>query len=157
MNMIRVAATTANLTPLDWKGNSKIILEVIESAKKQGTQLVCLPELTLSGYGCEDTFLSPYTSRLALESLKGIIPHTKDIAVTIGLPFFFEGLVYNAVAMLQNEKVLGLILKKQLPREGVHYEPRWFKAWEYGRSETIALLGQKVTLATSTLSLAVFK
>ena len=34
-------------------------------------------------------------------------------------------------------KILGITLKQNLPREGVHYEPRWFTPWPAGKTITL--------------------
>jgi NAD+ synthase (glutamine-hydrolysing) len=51
---MKIAACALNQTPLDWKGNLKRILSAIEEGKTKGTDLILFPELSLSGYGCED-------------------------------------------------------------------------------------------------------
>ena len=53
---LRVAAATLNQTPLDWPGNLRRIRQAIEQAHQQEVQLLLLPELCLTGYGCEDVF-----------------------------------------------------------------------------------------------------
>jgi NAD+ synthase (glutamine-hydrolysing) len=59
MKLVRVAAAALNQTPLDWSGNRQNILGAIGVAREQEASILCLPELCVSGYGCEDAFLSP--------------------------------------------------------------------------------------------------
>ena len=56
--MLRLGAAFVNTTPLDWSNNQRQIKHALGLAKAQGAQLVLLPELCITGYGCEDRFLS---------------------------------------------------------------------------------------------------
>ena len=133
-----------NQTPLDFKGNTDRIIEFINRSKDQGAQVICFPELTITGYNCEDMFLSLETVRDSIRSLKKIIPETEGVVVTLGLPLYFRGALYNCAIVLQNGKILGIKPKTQLPREGVHYESRWFQAWPFGEVEKFEILGEEV-------------
>ena len=88
---MKLRAASLNQIVLDWKGNTQRIVSAIEIAKTQQVQLLCLPELCLTGYGCEDLFLSDWLVSKALKSLTEIISKTKDITVTLGLPIKFNG------------------------------------------------------------------
>ena len=63
-----------NQTPLDWEGNRNHILEAIEAAQNENVDILCLPELCITGYGCEDMFLSAHVWRTAWEMLLKIVP-----------------------------------------------------------------------------------
>ncbi len=56
MKLIKLAAAVLNQTPLDWRGNAAHILAAIEAARQSGASILCLPELCITGYGCEDAF-----------------------------------------------------------------------------------------------------
>ena len=62
------SAATLNQLPLDWEGNRQRILNAIQQASSEGASLLCLPELCISGYGCEDQFLAPFTADKSWES-----------------------------------------------------------------------------------------
>lgn len=127
--LIKVAGSTLNQTPIDWEGNKHRISEVIKQSKMQNVSVLCLPELSLTGYGCEDIFFNPHIHEKTLEILFDLIPDTKDIITGFGLPLMFQGNLFNCIAVVANQKLIGFVPKKNLAREGVHYEPRWFKAW----------------------------
>lgn len=136
MNIIRVAATTINTTPLDWEGNTQKILGALTMAKNDGIQIICFPELCLSGYGCEDMFLAPGTAERAYKILtEQIAPATKGIFACVGLPTLYKGTIINTVASIQNGLVLALHAKAHLAGDGIHYEPRWFKPWTPGHMD----------------------
>lgn len=129
MPLLKVAAGTINTTPLAWKENKKHIIESIEEAKNQHVSLLCLPELCITGYGCEDAFYSPNTLSQAIESLHEIVAHTSGIAVSVGLPLQFNSKIYNTACFIVNKRILGFVAKQHLPNYGVFYEDRWFHRW----------------------------
>ncbi|MFI4877028.1 MAG: NAD(+) synthase [Blastopirellula sp. JB062] len=132
MKLVKVAAAVVNQTPLDWLGNCDRILAAIEEAKLNEASVLCLPELCITGYGCEDAFLSADVQRTALQVLQEIAPRTQDILVTVGLPMSYRGVLYNVVAVLVGGKIAGFVPKQNLAGDGIHYEPRWFKPWPVG-------------------------
>ena len=54
---IKIAAATLNQTPIHWKRNYENIAKSIKEAKSKNVNILCLPELCISGYGCQDLFL----------------------------------------------------------------------------------------------------
>ena len=130
MNMIKIAGACLNQTPLDWKNNLQNIVQAIQAARKEGVSLLCLPEMAISGYGCEDWFFAESVLERSLKSLEAIVAATENMVVSVGLPLKFENCLYNVVALIQNKQLLGFVAKQELAGEGVHYEPRWFKAWK---------------------------
>lgn len=144
MSRIRLAGATINQTPLDWDGNHARIVALLTKARAAKVSLLCLPELAITGYGCEDLFLSPYFLEKASTMLVSLLPSTKGLAVTLGLPIYHHGATYNGVAMVRDGRILGVSAKKMLAREGIHYEPRWFAPWPKGRCEEITIGGKRV-------------
>lgn len=138
---LRIAGAALNQTPFDWNNNRSNILDAIQQAKEQNIKLLCLPELCITGYGCEDVFLSEWLPKKAIHELLTIIPFCKDIVVSIGLPVLFEGHLYNCACLIENGKILGFTAKQFLANDGVHYEPRWFTAWPAELIEEITISG----------------
>ncbi|HEY0654058.1 MAG TPA: NAD(+) synthase [Chryseosolibacter sp.] len=130
---MKIGGATVNQIPLDWENNLRNIIDAITEAKQQKIRVLCLPELCLTGYGCEDLFLSSWVSKVAWTKLQTIVPHTEDITVSIGLPILIENVTYNGACVISNKKILGITLKQNLARDGVHYEPRWFEEWPVGQ------------------------
>ena len=141
MHLIRLGGSALNQTPLDWDGNRDRILAAIAAARTAGVAILCLPELCVSGYGCEDAFLSPGVQRMAWRTLSEIVPHTAGIAVAVGLPVRFESGVYDAAAFIADGRLAGLVSKQHLAGDGIHYEPRWFRPWPRGRQATLTVEG----------------
>lgn len=129
MKKLRLGAGILNQTPLDWDGNTQRILRAIEQAKDEQVNVLCLPELCISGYGCEDMFLSPHTWEQSWIQLERIAPATSGMLVAVGLPLFVTNGVYNVACVLFDGRIVGFVPKQHLAGDGLHYEPRWFKAW----------------------------
>jgi NAD+ synthase (glutamine-hydrolysing) len=142
MNRIKVAAGVLNQTPLDWDGNRDHILAAIQEARAQQVSLLCLPELCISGYGCEDAFHSVGVAETALDVLLEIVPATRGIIVSLGLPLLHRGALYNTACLLVDGRIVGFVGKQNLAGEGLHYEPRWFKPWPADTTATTELDGQ---------------
>ncbi|NBW39667.1 NAD(+) synthase [bacterium] len=141
MKVIRVAAVSLNQTAGDWSGNAARIKEALDELNRREVSVACLPELCISGYGCEDSFSHPVTSHLAQKALKEILPHTKGLVVNLGLPIFLHRALYNCTVVCADGEILGVIPKKSLAGDGIHYEPRWFKAWPEGITDQVRLFG----------------
>lgn len=142
MKLLRVAAATLNQTPLDWEGNARRIRAVLAQAREAEVGLMCLPELCITGYGCEDAFLSPQVSEMAFRVLLELLPETQGLAVCFGLPVRCHKAVYNACCLVLDGRILGFVAKHALAGDGIHYEPRWFKPWPEGERTTWELGGQ---------------
>ena len=144
MSTLKIAGATVNQIPIHWENNVANILAAIGEAQKQQVQLLCLPELCMTGYGCEDLFLSDWLSQTAAEHLLKILPACGDTIVCIGLPIRIDKKTYNGVCVIRDKEILGITLKQNLAKEGVHYEPRWFEPWQSGKVREIMMGGSKV-------------
>jgi len=137
MKLLKVAAGVLNQTPLAWDHNTRNIINAIEEAQRQQVSLLCLPELAISGYGCEDAFYAQNTIDQSIASLLEIVTYTNDIAVAVGLPMRHNNRIYDVVCLMANKRILGFVAKQYLANNGLHYETRWFQPWQLGlRDET---------------------
>jgi NAD+ synthase (glutamine-hydrolysing) len=127
---IKIGGATLNQTPFDWIHNTANIITVLEEARRQKIKILGLPELCITAYGCEDVFLSDWLAKKAMQELLIIKKFTEGITVNIGLPIRIAGVTYNGSCVISNTKILGITLKQNLPKEGVHYEDRWFTPWK---------------------------
>ncbi|MEN9020639.1 MAG: NAD(+) synthase [Verrucomicrobiales bacterium] len=132
MRLIRVGAGVVNQTALDWSGNQERLLAAIEEAREAGVQVFCLPELSITGYGCEDAFFSPDVARRAMAMLPVLAEASQGMLTAVGLPLLYQGSLYNVAALLGDGEVHGMVAKQTLAGDGIHYEPRWFKPWPSG-------------------------
>ena len=132
MHLIKVAAAIINQTPMDWDGNANRIRQAINQAREDGVGLLCLPELCITGYGCEDMFLSPGVWERSWDMLVELAPETKGMVVAFGLPIYYGNGIYNTACVVSDGRILGFAAKQHLAGDGLHYEPRWFREWPSG-------------------------
>jgi len=147
MKLIHVAAAVLNQTPLDWRHNPVNIRRAIESARAGGVSVLCLPELCLSGYGCEDAFHAANTHQRAWQALQDLLPETTGMVVSFGLPVLHQNSLFNCAALAVDGRLVGLVAKRFLAGDGIHYEPRWFKPWPASvRDEFTSPDGMKIPI-----------
>ena len=139
---VRIASSNLNQTPLDWRGNLNNIRESIKIAKDNSVDILCLPELSITGYGCQDLFYHDWFIQKSDDILKEIRLLTKSITVIVGHPLSFNKKRYNSCCIIRNQKILGFFIKSNLPNDGIHYEKRWFEGWEYGKVDKFNFLNQ---------------
>lgn len=148
---LKIAGACLNQTPIDWDNNLNNIKAAIDQARKERVDILCLPELCITGYGCEDLFLSNWLPEKALQKLEEIIPLTSKIAVSVGLPFRLDGKVYNTTCFISDQKINGFYAKQKLANDGVHYEPRWFTPWKANTTENVSINGQNYSFGHITI------
>ena len=118
---VRVAAAALNQTPLDWDNNLHNIRGAIRQARAQQASILCLPEMCITGYGCEDAFLSPAVQRTAWDVLQELLPDTQGMVVSLGLPLMVRKAVYNCAALVADGRILGCVAKMNLAGDGIQY------------------------------------
>ena len=134
---INLASSNLNQTPLSWDKNLRNIKNSIKLSIKKNVNILCLPELSITGYGCQDLFFNKWFIEKSDNLLVEISKICKSITVIVGLPIFYKNKLYNACCIIKNTEILGFFLKSNIPNDGVHYEKRWFSSWEFGKIEKI--------------------
>ncbi len=155
--IIKIASAALNQTPLDWESNLDHIISAIKAAREQKAELLCLPELCITGYGCEDLFLSAWVSEKAISLLGQIQPHCENITVALGLPVWYKNKNFNCACVISDKKILGIYAKQFLANDGVHYESRWFTAWEPEKLDEILINGETVPIGDCQFNLSGIK
>lgn len=146
MKHLKVAAAVINQTPFDWHGNEARLRELLHEARSKNVSVLCLPELCISGYGCEDAFYMPHLAGRALQMLLALREECQHMVVSLGLPMLHRGALFNVIAVVVNGEIAAIIPKKLLAGDGVYYEPRWFKPWPTGVVETIEIDGREIVI-----------
>ena len=127
MRLVKVAVACVNQTPFAWDDNLAHLAAAIEQARAEGVTLLCLPELAITGYACEDAFFMGGLQDTAFAQLEALAAKTRGMVVAVGLPVYHEKALYNAGALLVDGEIAGFVGKQFLAGDGIHYEPRWFK------------------------------
>jgi len=154
---IRIGLGSANQTSLDWDGNRQRLMRLCLQADRQGTNLLCLPELATTGYGCEDMFLHWDTSARALEMVREMARAFPNMGLLVGFPFWHQEKLYNGVAACAGGRIQAISAKSHLARAGIHYEPRWFDPWPLGHRDQIDIGDGPIPVGTLTYSVQGFR
>jgi NAD+ synthase (glutamine-hydrolysing) len=141
---VRIALAQVNPTVGDLAGNSQLIVGWMEKARDAGADIVCFPELAITGYPPEDLVLKPAFVRDNLAQLSVIAQAAKGIAVVVGF-VDEDGDLFNAAAFLQDGEVKAVYHKVFLPNYGVFDEKRYFEPGH--RSPIIEIGGARVGLS----------
>ena len=127
---VKIACACPSLKVADCNYNSDRIIELITSACLQGVKAVCFPELSITGYTCEDLFFQSTLIDSAKESLLRIAKQTSglDIVSIVGLPFGFMSKLYNCAAVVFKGNILAVVPKTNIPNYNEFYEARHFSS-----------------------------
>ncbi len=150
MRKYRIGIGTVNQTPLDWKGNVQNLKSVLQNAKANQVEILCLPELSLTAYGCEDLFLSEWLPQKTLTFLPELIEETEGLLTSFNIPLRFKSKLYNTAVLVRDKQILGVYAKQYMALDGVHYEHRWFEPWPIDCVEEIEICGTKVPIGDLT-------
>jgi NAD+ synthase (glutamine-hydrolysing) len=151
---LRVAAACPPVTVADPERNADATLDFVTRAAERGAQVVVLPELGLTGYTCGDLFFSLTTLVGGAERALGrVLRDTarRSLILVVGLPVLQGGRLFNAAAVLQAGRVLGVVPKTFLPGYKEYYEERWFSSSREARESEVSLAGQAAPFGTDLL------
>jgi NAD+ synthase (glutamine-hydrolysing) len=126
--VFRVALGQLNTTVGDLGGNADRMLEWIGRAEGAGAQLVCFPELALTGYPPEDLLLRDEFVGDQLDVLDALVAGTggRSIDVVLGFVDRSDAGLHNAAALIRDGVLVERYHKMQLPNYGVFDEERYF-------------------------------
>ena len=146
--MVRVALGQLNTTVGDLDGNVARMIEWTARAADAGADLICFPELAITGYPPEDLVLRPSFVQDNLVALDALAASTagSSCAVLVGFVDRSDRGLHNAAALLREGRVQERYHKMQLPNFGVFDEKRYFVPGDAACS---------IRLATSELGLSV--
>lgn len=127
---VRVAAAVPHMRVADCQYNANEIKKQITEAIKEGVQVICFPELSITGYTCADLFFTQQLQRDALQALEQICAYTRNlpIIVLVGAPLKVDNNLYNCAFVMTDGDVVGVVPKINLPNTGEFYEKRWFSS-----------------------------
>ena len=121
-----VAAAAPEVSVADPAANVDAILRVLDPLGD--ADAVVLPELAVTGYTCEDLFTQAALLDAAVEQVLRLAeeaPHASQL-VAVGLPLAVGNHLYNAAALINGGRVIGVVPKQHLPGYREFYEPRRF-------------------------------
>ncbi len=142
MRTFRIAMVQMNPTVGDLEGNVRRITAWLREAKKAKADLVAFPELAITGYPPEDLLLKPRFVADNRRALQEIVRHCRGLAAVVGYVSQSDGIdpkparssvvsagaheLYNAAAVIADQKLITTYCKWYLPNYGVFDESRYF-------------------------------
>jgi len=125
---LKITLAQLNPTVGDVEGNAAKARAARARAAADGSDLVVLPELFITGYPPEDLVLKPAFQAACRSAIEALARETADggPAVLIGSPWVEDGKLYNACALLDGGRIAALRYKANLPNYGVFDEKRLF-------------------------------
>jgi len=126
---VRVAALHPPVRLADPQGNAAEILAAARRAADRGVAVALFPELSLSGYTCEDLFQSRDVLAAVRKALGDLARDAAALPLTllVGAPFQApDGRLYDCAFVLHGGRIHGAVPKIHLPNYGEFYERRWF-------------------------------
>jgi len=136
LGYVRVAAAVPEMRVADTEFNKQQIIAQIEEAIEEGVQVLCFPELCITGYTCADLFFLQQLQQNTLAALQDIATATREqsIITIVGAPLKVDNNLYNCAFVISDGDVVGIVPKLNLPNTAEFYEKRWFNP---GRDLTV--------------------
>jgi NAD+ synthase (glutamine-hydrolysing) len=151
---LRVAVASPRVSVADPVRNLAATLALVGDAEARGAQVVLFPELGLTGYTAGDLFFSVDTLLAGAErALHELLEATarRPTLICVGLPLLRHGRLYNAAAVCQSGRLLGVVPKTFLPGYREFYEERWFSAAGDRPADVVRFGGRDVPFAPELL------
>ena len=143
---INVAAAVPSVRVADCEYNIQQIESLIAKAEGQGVEIIVFPELSVTGYSCQDLFRQTLLLEQAETAVMMLLDFTRDLDIIaiVGVPVVVGGMLLNCAAVIQKGDLLGLVPKTFLPNYGEFYEKRWFASALDIQPTEVRFAGSKV-------------
>ncbi len=146
---IRVASAIPTIKIADCHHNADKIIELILKATKEEVEVVCFPELVLTGYTCNDLFFQSLLLDSVEKELFRIMKETKNskIVSIIGTPLRINNKLYNVAVVCQEGKIIGIVPKSNLQENRIRKESIWFSSGKEINNESVWLQNEEISFS----------
>ena len=127
MKRLRAGLSQINSSVGDIEGNAEKIIESVGRARDMGVDVLCFPELAVTGYPPEDLLLKTEFVDDNIRALHEIRKRCADIVAVVGFVDKRDD-IFNSAAVIQNGEIVDVYHKLRLPNYGVFDENRYFQA-----------------------------
>ena len=147
---VRLAAAIPELRVADCAFNIARITDLVLRAEAEKVQVVCFPELSITGYTCADLFYQHQLLSDAENALRDLQKLTFSISavIIVGMPLRVQHQIFNTAVVLQSGRILGIVPKTNLPNNNEFYEKRWFTSGANVQTQTVTLAGENIPFGT---------
>ena len=146
---IKVAAAVPAVKVADVMYNVQEIERLVMMAETEHAEVVVFPELSITGYTCQDLFRERLLLDKAEEGLLRLLDFTRklDVIAVVGMPIEVGSLLLNCAVAVQQGNILAVVAKTYLPNYGEFYEKRWFASSRDLNPTTVYLAGSRIEIS----------
>lgn len=148
---VKVASAIPTIKVADCKYNCEQICKLIDKAEEDNCDYVVFPELSITGYTCQDLFHQSTLVASSLNELYHVTLRTigKHVTVIVGTPLMVDNMLFNCAVIIVNGFIKGVVAKTHLPNYGEFYEKRWFASSQDIIEKKIDIFDSKNILFTN--------
>ena len=126
---IRIQIAQFNPIVGDIKLNAQKMLDLSIEANNAGAHLIIFPELALTGYPPEDLlFRDGFINQVKDEITNFCNLAPSDVSILFGAPNKTDDFLFNSAYLIQNNRIINIYNKQELPNYGVFDEKRYFSS-----------------------------
>ena len=147
---IKVASAVPSVKVADCMYNIQEMEQMIVRAEGQGVEIIIFPELSVTGYSCQDLFRQKLLVDATEQSVMMLQDFTRqlDIISIVGAPVLVGNILLNCAIVIQKGTILAIIPKTYLPNYSEFYEKRWFASAQDLRNTEIIFAGSHITVSS---------
>lgn len=148
---IKVASAVPSVRVADCKYNVEQIEQQIILAEGQGVEVLVFPELSITGYTCQDLFRQNLLLEASENAILMLLDFTRQLNIIsiVGLPIAVGDLLLNCAAVIQRGQILGIVAKEYLPNYSEFYEKRWFASSQDLRTGELRFAGNQLRITSA--------
>ncbi len=142
LDFIRIACAVPPVRVADPRKNAEDHCAMLRAADEKQVDLLVFPELSLTGYTCQDLFFQSALYDGVMEGLERILNCSREhpnVTAVVGMPLFLDAEMYNCGAVISSGVLRGLVPKTYIPNYNEFYEKRWFVSGADLRQNTAVL------------------
>lgn len=150
---VKVAAAVPQVKVGDCDFNTKEIESLIAQAEGKGVEIICFPELSVTGCSCGDLFQQQQLLDSSESGLFRLLDVTRslNIIAVVGMPVRVKSVLLNCAVVINRGKIIAAVPKSFIPSHKEFAEKRWFASGLNFMNTTTSLCGQNITISTNAL------
>ena len=127
LGFLRVGVCSPAIKIADPEANASTILEAYKRLCENQAAVVVTPELSLTGYSCEDLFHTDDLLARSRQALTRVAAAADGAILVVGAPWrLVDGRLLNCAFVCASGRVVGAVPKSAHPNYDEFYEQRWF-------------------------------
>ena len=126
---VKVSTVTPSIKLADCKYNAEQIINSMACAESAGIEIIAFPELSITGYSCQDLFFQRLLIEEAEAALLRIVDFSHNLprlTSIVGMPIELNNQLYNCAVVIKKGKVCGIVPQTYVSHERGHLGKRWF-------------------------------